>query len=129
MSKIGVVLSAGGGAGVFGHTGFMSALDKLEIKVCASSGCSAGAIVGGILASGTDVDVWADAIIRVRTAQYWTPRSFWQLLLSFGFRRGRGLGGLSETAAAVRFLSENLLVESFQDCVYPFSSVAMTWYR
>ena len=35
---------------------------KLEIQVSASSGCSAGAVVGGVLASGSDVADWADAI-------------------------------------------------------------------
>jgi predicted acylesterase/phospholipase RssA len=103
----------------------MSALDELEIPVSASCGSSAGAVVGGVLASGTDVRDWADAITHVRTEQYWTPRSFFKLLFSFGFHKGQGISGLSDTAAAVRFLSENLLVETFQECVYPFSSVAM----
>lgn len=125
MSGIGVVLSSGGGRGVFAHTGFMSALDELDIQVRASSGCSAGAVVGGVLASGTAIDDWANAITRVRTDQYWTPRSYWQLLYNFGFCQGRGISGISDTAAAVRFLSENLLVETYQECAYPFYSVAM----
>jgi NTE family protein len=103
----------------------MSALDDLEIQISASAGCSAGAVVGGVLASGTDVRDWADELSRVRTDQYWTPRSFIKLLFSFGFQKGQGISGLSDTAAAVRFLSENLLVETFQECVYPFFSVAM----
>ncbi len=125
MSKIGIVLSSGGGHGVFGHTGFMAALGMLEIKISASAGCSAGAVVGGALASGSDVRGWAETITHVRTDQYWTPRPSWQLLYSLGVNKGRGLSGVSDTAAAVHFLSENLLVETFQECIYPFSAVAI----
>lgn len=103
----------------------MSALEEHDIQICASSGSSAGAVVGGVLASGTDLRDWTDAITRVRTGQYWTPRSFGNLLIGFGFRKGQGISGLSDTAAAVRFLSEHLLVDTFEKCIYPFSSVAM----
>ena len=125
MSRFGVVLSSGGGRGIFAHTGFMTALDKLDVRISALSGCSAGAIVGGVLASGTSVSDWANATRNARSDRYWTPRSVVQLLYSFGFRQGRGIGGLSETAAAIRFLTENLAVRNFEECVYPFSSVAM----
>lgn len=125
MSRFGVVLSSGGGRGVFAHTGFMKALDELRIEISALSGSSAGAIVGGIVASGTHVSDWADTLTNVRPNQYWTPRSLFRLLYSFGFRKGLGIGGLSDTTAAIRFLSKNLLVENFEECVCPFSSVAM----
>lgn len=54
--RIGVVLSSGGGRGVFAHTGFMWALSEIGIEVRAMAGCSAGALVGGILASGTTLE-------------------------------------------------------------------------
>jgi predicted acylesterase/phospholipase RssA len=123
--KIGVVLSSGGGRGVFGHTGFMSALEKLGIPISASSGCSAGAIVGGVLASGSPIEEWKSAVTRVRTRQYWTPRSAWKLYYSLTVQKGRGLKGLSDTAAAVGFLQENLRVDRFEECLYPFSAVAV----
>lgn len=125
MTRIGVVLSSGGGRGVFAHTGFMSALNQLDIEISASSGCSAGAVVGGVLASGTHVLDWADTIARVRTDQYWTPRSIRQLAWGFGIHRGRGIPGLSNPAAAINFLAENLKVDTFQECVYPFSTIAI----
>lgn len=125
VPKIGVVLSSGGSRGVFGHTGFMSALETLELQVSASAGCSAGALVGGVLASGSDVQDWTKAITHVRAGQYWTPSSSWRLFYGLSVNKGRGLRGLSDTTAAVRFLSERLLVKTFQECIYPFSAVAM----
>lgn len=124
-SKIGVVLSSGGGRGIFGHTGFMLALEALGVLISASSGCSAGAVVGGMLASGVPARRWADVVTKVRTKQYWTPRSSWQLLYQFGVHQGRGLKGLSSTDAAVRYLAEHLLVDSFEACRYPFSAAAI----
>lgn len=57
--KIGIVLSSGGGRGIFGHTGFLLAIDNLNVPITAMAGCSAGAVVGGIVASGTAVTDWA----------------------------------------------------------------------
>lgn len=125
MSKFGVVLSSGGGRGVFAHTGFMSALEKLEIRIFASAGCSAGAIVGGVLASGADFEEWTNTLKNVRVEQFWTPRSYWQLLYNFGFRQGKGIAGFSDTSAAVRFLAENLRVDTFEECIYPFAAIAL----
>ncbi len=123
--RVGVVLSSGGGRGVYGHTGFMLALDALKVKVSASAGCSAGAIVGGILASGTNIHDWAETVTRVRKRQFWTPYSSWQLLYRFGLNRGRGFVGLSSTAAAIQFLKKQLTAEYFSDCLYPFVAVAL----
>jgi len=124
-SRIGIVLSSGGGRGVYGHTGFMLALEALEIQISASAGCSAGAVVGGIAASGADIHSWAEAIIQARTAQFWTPRSTPGLFYDLFLNRGRGLLGLSDTSAPIRFLTEQLAAESFEECIYPFSAVAV----
>lgn len=51
--KVGVVLSSGGGREVFAHTGFLLALEQLGVEISAIAGCSAGALVGGVYASGT----------------------------------------------------------------------------
>jgi len=123
--RVGVVLSSGGGRGVFGHTGFMAALEQLGVTISALSGCSAGAIVGGVLASGTPIEDWSKAVTQVRTRQYWTPRSTWQLYYSLAIKKGQGLKGLSDTTAAVDFLRENLRVDRFENCQYPFSAVAI----
>ncbi len=53
--RIGVVLSSGGVRGVYAHTGFLLALERLCTPIAASAGCSAGAVVGGVAASGGDL--------------------------------------------------------------------------
>ena len=123
--KIGVVLSSGGGRGVFGHTGFMLALDELEVPISALAGCSAGAVVGGVVASGTDIKIWAEAVQEVAVDQFWTPLSPLQLLYRLGLNSGRGFTGLSGTAAGIGFLSEHLTAKTFEQCLYPFSAVAL----
>jgi len=123
--KIGVVLSSGGGRGVFAHSGFMCALESLEVPVTASAGCSAGAVVGGMLASGRTASEWQEAVTQAGTESFWTPRPWWRLAWSLSLGRGRGLKGLSDTAAAQRFLSSHLKAQRFEDCVYPFWAVAI----
>ena len=56
--RVGVVLSSGGVRGVYAHTGFLLALEQLGIPIAAAAGCSAGAVVGGVAASGTDLRAW-----------------------------------------------------------------------
>ena len=124
-TKIGAILSSGGGRGVFAHTGFMLALDSLNIQISASSGCSAGAVVGGVIASGTSIQDWTAAVLHASVAHYWTPRSLWQLLYSFGINKGRGLSGMSDTAAALHFISEQLAAATFQESSYPFVTAAV----
>ena len=53
---------------MYGHTGFMLALEKLNIQISASSGCSAGVVVSGIIASGTNIQDWAEAATHVSKA-------------------------------------------------------------
>ncbi|MDP2760570.1 MAG: patatin-like phospholipase family protein [Sideroxyarcus sp.] len=79
-ARIGVVLSSGGGRGVYAHTGFLLALQKLGIEVSAIAGCSAGALVGGIAASGADLNKWSDTIASVKTREYWTPDSWLEFI-------------------------------------------------
>ena len=98
----------------------MLALDRLNIQLCAAAGCSAGAVVGGVIASGTSIQNWAAAVLHAGVAQYWTPRSSWQLLYNLGFNKGRGLVGMSDTAAAVNFLSAQLAPQTFEDSRNPF---------
>ena len=70
-TRIGVVLSSGGARGVYAHTGFLQALADLGVPIAASAGCSAGAVVGGIAASGADLETWSATLARL------DPRHFW----------------------------------------------------
>ncbi len=123
--RIGVVLSSGGGRGVYAHTGFLLALQKMGIQVSGIAGCSAGALVGGVVASGTPLPHWAETIARVRTAEYWSPDGWSRLVWQLGVNKGRGYTGLSDTATAVDFVRRNLAVRNFEECAIPFYSMAM----
>ncbi len=125
MTRVGVVLSSGGGRGVFAHTGFMTALRNLGLNVTASSGCSAGAVVGGVIASGTPLEEWTNTLSRIHTAEFWQPTSAWMLFYKLLVHRGRGVVGFSDTSAAIRFIESQLRVKNFEDCNYPFSSIAV----
>ena len=124
--RLGVVLSSGGARGVYAHTGFLLALEQLGVSICASAGCSAGAVVAGVAASGTPLDDWARAIARVSQGEFWTPDSLPRFLWQMAWHRGRGYTGLSSTGAAVSFCRRNLAVQTFGECRYPFYAVAMS---
>ncbi len=123
--RIGVVLSSGGGRGVYAHTGFLLALEQLGIRIAASAGCSAGAVVGGIAASGTTLQRWAETIANVDRREFWTPDSVAYFLWRMTVRKGRGYTGLSGSEAAIAFCRRNLAVQTFEECRYPFYSVAV----
>jgi len=124
--RIGYVLSSGGIRGIFAHTGFLQALDELHIPLVAGAGCSAGAVVGGIVASGTGLDQWISSLSYIDRQQFWNPDPMWKFLWQMTARRGRGYTGLSDTAAAQEFCRQNLAVQSFEDCRYPFFALAVS---
>ncbi len=124
-ARIGVVLSSGGGRGICAHTGFLLALQNLGIEISAIAGCSAGAIVGGIAASGADLRQWSEVIANVQEREYWIPDSWPQLIWQVMVKKGRGYSGLSDTAAAVAFCRRNLAVQTFGECRIPFYSLAL----
>ncbi len=122
--KVGVVLSSGGGRGVYAHTGFLLALENMGVEVVAITGCSAGALVGGVYASGRDLQQWAHNIANVHSQAYWTPdswaRFFWQMII----HKGRGYTGLSANKTAIEFIRNNLVAQTFEQCRVPFYSLA-----
>ncbi len=123
--RIGVVLSSGGGRGVYAHTGFLMALEGLKLPIAALAGCSAGALVGGIFASGTPLSDWFDTLSKVQQKEFWRPESlpslFWRLLR----HKGRGFTGLSTNKAAIEFCQENLTAKTFEDSRFPFYALAI----
>ena len=123
---IGVVLSSGGARGVYAHTGFLLALERLGVPIVAGAGCSAGAVVGGIAASGADLHAWSQVLAHVTPSRFWTPDPwpvlFWRILV----RRGRGYTGLSGTEAAAEFCRSQLAARTFEECRYPFYALAVS---
>lgn len=124
--RIGVVLSSGGIRGVYAHTGFLLALARLQIPIAAAAGCSAGAVVGGIAASGADLHAWSDALARADRRRFWTPDSLAYFLWQVVLRRGRGYTGVSGAEAAVEFCRSHLAVQTFEECRYPFHALAVS---
>ncbi len=127
--RIGVVLSSGGVRGVYAHTGFLLALERFGIEISAAVGCSAGAVVGAVAASGADLHAWADTIAMIDRRRFWTsdplPVLLWRILA----QRGRGYTGLSGTEAAVAFCRSQVAVTTFEACRYPFSILAVNLTR
>jgi len=123
--RIGIVLSSGGVRGVYAHTGFMQAIKNLGIRVDASAGCSAGALVGGFIASGTALESWTRTLAGIDSRAFWTPDSISRFIWEMAAHKGRGYTGLSDTQAALQFARENLSVNSFQECRYPFHVLAV----
>src|SRR3569623_110743 len=124
MAHIGAVLSSGGGRGVYAHTGFLLALNELGIDLDVMAGCSAGALVGGIAASGTDLHHWSDAISKLATREYWSPDPWYRMAWQMTVRKGRGYTGHSDTAAAIDFVRRNLAVQTFAECPIPLYVLA-----
>src|SRR3990167_6917584 len=124
--RIGVVLSSGGPRGVYAHTGFLIALERLGIPVAAATGSSAGAVVGGMAASGTDLRAWSETIARIDRARFWRPDPMVYVLWQFLIRRGRGYTGLSSPEAAIEFCRSQLAVQTFEECRYPFYALAVS---
>ena len=125
-SRVGAVLSAGGVRGVYAHTGFLQALRDLDLEVTALAGCSAGAICGGIAASGGDLEAWSRAIAGVQPSRFWRPEPLPRLLWRLAVRRGRGWTGLAPTRDAVAFFSPHLGATRFEDCAVPFHALALS---
>lgn len=104
MKKIGVVLSGGGVRG-FAHLGVLKVLDELQIKPCAISGVSAGAIFGALYASGKSPD---EILAFAKNNSY--------LRFSNFLWRKEGLFSM-ETMRKI--LNENLPVDSFESLKIP----------
>lgn len=121
--RIGVVLSSGGVRGVYAHTGFLLALEKMKIEIKAMAGCSAGAVVGGVYASGTGINEWSDALKKIKPKQFWSP-SLLRFLVSFILQKGRGYIGMSSVKFALNFCRSHLKAKNFEDCEIPFYTLA-----
>lgn len=122
---IGVVLSSGGIRGIYAHTGFLLALRRLGVPIGAISGCSAGALVGGIAASGADLDGWSQSIANLRPDRFWRPDPWLKVLWRMAVGRGRGYTGLADTRPAIDFCRSQLAAQTFEDCPVPFRAVAL----
>jgi NTE family protein len=104
------------GAGFFGffaHTGFLIALEEAGLRPARVVGVSAGALAGGLWASGLPVDRLSHELLTLRREDFWDP--------------GPPLGGLLRGEKFARKL-ETLLaqvgVTRLEECGVPFTAIA-----
>lgn len=123
--RVGLVLSAGGLRGLYAHTGFMQAIQKTGIPFNYMAGCSAGAIIATCHAAGLSPDAIEQEVCKLSRSDFYHPRSWFSLLTSLMFRRGRGFTGLSLTDGMVENLMRVLPVQNFSECRLPLSLIAV----
>ena len=92
--------------GFFAHSGFLAALEEVGLLPAAVSGSSAGALVGGIWASGCDAADMTSALLTLQRQDFWDPA--W----GAGLLRGRMFE---------QKLSETLHSQRFEACRTPLS--------
>ena len=90
----------------FAHTGFLSVLEELGLLPSRISGSSAGALVGGLFASGLDTRALEEELMRLRR------EDFWDVAPGPGLLRGRRF---------VDKVTALLATDSFEACRIPVS--------
>ena len=116
MPRVGVVLSTGDLRGVFGHTGFLLALEELGIAYQAMAGTSAGAIVAAIVASGKPIKEFAEWLKYLRVEHYWQPDSVLTILYHVIIKSGRGYTGIVSTDRLEKTIAGLLKAKTFEVC-------------
>lgn len=103
------------GAGFFGffsHTGFLQALEAAGLHPRRVVGCSAGALAGGLWASGLGADDLAEELLALRRDEFWDP----------GLPLGGLLRGRKFNAKLRRVLARSG-VEHVHECRVPFAAI------
>jgi NTE family protein len=98
--------------GFFAHTGVLRALEEAGLSPRRIVGVSAGALAGGLWASGLAAAELEAELLRLRRADFWDP--------------GLPLGGLLKGglfAAKLRSLLDARGVAQVEDCRLPFAAV------
>lgn len=111
--KVGLALSGGGTKG-FAHIGVIKVLEKNKIPIDFISGTSAGAIIGGIYASGTSIKVLEKTIREMERKD----------LMRFIIDFGRPEGGLVKGEHIMQFVAKMLKEKDIEKFKIPFSAVA-----
>ncbi len=64
---------SGGFFGFFAHTGVLAALEEAGLRPARVVGVSAGALAGGVWASGLPAAALEEALVALRRAEFWDP--------------------------------------------------------
>lgn len=111
--KVGLALSGGGAKG-FAHIGVIKVLEKNNIPIDFVTGTSAGAIIGGIYASGTPINILEESILKMK------QRNFIEFILDFGIPKG----GFVKGKHIMKFVDNMLKEKRIENFKIPFSAVA-----
>ena len=116
MQRVGVVLSTGDLRGVFAHTGFLMALEKLGISYQAIAGSSAGAVVAAIVGSGRSVEEFSDWLKALKVEDYWEADSLLTILYHLVIKAGRGYTGIVSTNRLEKTIASIVKTKVFEAC-------------
>lgn len=108
--KIGLVLGGGASRG-FAHLGVLKVFEENHIPIDIVTGCSMGAIIGGLYAAGSDLDVLSKYSIAFDMKKYLDFS-----ITTGGFIKGRKVEGL------LKLLTKNMAIEQAR---IPFACVAV----
>ena len=125
--RIGIALGAGGAKGI-GHIPMLEAFDELGIVPHRIAGCSIGAVIGALYASGLTAVELRDTIGDLFVAQGETMRRMfldrkinkWLEMIDPSFRGS----GLIKSETIMASLCQDRGCETFEELVVPFTAVA-----
>ncbi|EIJ41034.1 putative esterase of the alpha-beta hydrolase superfamily [Beggiatoa alba B18LD] len=139
--KIGIALSGGGARGM-AHIGVLKALEELHVPIDYIAGTSMGSVVGGLYASGLstedltkaafDID-WAGMFRSEPDREQLTYREKQNQRRLFSLEAGVSEQGLSVPSGFIgaqdlflnlRYMTQDLYVDSFDQLPIPFKAVA-----
>jgi len=130
--KIGIALGAGGAKGI-AHIPMLEALDELGITPHRIAGCSIGAVMGALYASGLSAAEIKDKIARLAITRSDTMRgvfsekkiSKWWGMIDSDFRRS----GLIKAESIMASLCDEGSCETFEELPIPFAVVATDFFE
>jgi NTE family protein len=130
--RVGIALGAGGAKGI-AHIPMLEALDELGITPHRIAGCSIGAVIGALYASGVTAAGIREAVHRVAITRGETSKGpfsdrglgRWVSMIDPDFSRS----GLIKSEAIMAALCRDARCETFEDLVIPFMVVATDFWE
>lgn len=130
--RIGIALGAGGAKGI-AHIPMLEALDDLGVTPHRVAGCSIGAVIGALYASGLSAAEIKDKIARLAITRSDTVRgvfaenkiSKWLGMIDSDFRRS----GLIKAESIMASLCDERSCETFEELPIPFAVVATDFWE
>lgn len=130
--KVGIALGAGGAKGI-AHIPMLEALDELQITPHRIAGCSIGAVMGALYASGKTAAEIRDSVARIAITRSDTVKGVlsdrklgrWIAMIDPDLKRS----GLIKSESIMAALCQHNTCETFEDLVVPFVAVATDFWE